>query len=239
MALVPIGKRHKKVKRQPVGARIRTLDGPDEDVSVGESHSTVIGPAVSARVTALGTKSNLVRNVAAGAGLAAILGAAIWLIVLPKLKSIEQPIPNATPILLPADAPKTDSANVSLPPSPLGPAIKEDGRLPVVANPSGDRPASEPAAVTPPLPPEPRKFYRVVVATFNTKQEANEARDSLSNKYPNLILQTPRMWSAEGGGGYKFVVSVGGALSMSDAQPLLQRVQAQGIKAAHIERIEK
>ncbi len=28
MALVPIGKRHKKVKRQPVGAKIRTLDGP-------------------------------------------------------------------------------------------------------------------------------------------------------------------------------------------------------------------
>ncbi len=147
---------------------------------MGETQSTAIGPAVSARITALGSKSNLVRNVAAGAGLAAILAAAIWLIVIPKLKSIDQPIPNSIPVQLPNDGAKVDSSvGVSQPPPPFGSAVKEDGKLPVIANPDSDHAA---AATPPPEPsvPEPRKYFRVVIASFETKQAANEARETLS-----------------------------------------------------------
>jgi serine/threonine protein kinase len=183
MALVPIGKRHKKVQRQPVGARIRTLDGPDQDHPVGEAISTVLGPAVSARITALGHKSTLVRNIGAVAGLAAILAAAVWFIVLPKLKSIDEPLTSMAPVQI-----SNDSVTIA-------PDGKPAPATPQTADPSS--PAPMPAANSAttedtPAPPRPHVTYRVVVGVSNSSQEAIHEMEQLSKQHPELILQSAR-----------------------------------------------
>jgi len=238
MALVPIGKRHKKVQRQPVGARIRTLDGPQEDPIVGEAESTAIGPAVSARITALGHKSNLLRNVVAGVGLAGMLAAAIWLIVIPKLKSVDQPLTSTITIQTPTEEAHTDSApNVPLlPQSPLASPANEAGNIAPV--PSTPLPAAteQPSA---PVAPKIHKYFRVVVAESATRNEAVAVRDTLASQHPELILQIAKMKTSNSGNEMHYVVSVGGILESSDAEPLVGRMQAKGLKTARLERVEK
>jgi len=233
MALVPIGKRHKKVQRQPVGARIRTLDGPDQDNPVGEAISTVLGPAVSARITALGHKSTLVRNIGAVAGLAAILAAAVWFIVLPKLKSIDEPLTSMAPVQI-----SNDSVTIA-------PDGKPAPATPQTADPSS--PAPMPAANSAttedtPAPPKQRVAYYVVVGVFNNSQdgskEAIHELEQLSKQHPELILHPGKMRIESADNQIKYVVTVGGALDQTEAQPLLNRCLKKGLKSAHLERVQ-
>jgi hypothetical protein len=228
MALVPIGKRHKKVQRQPVGARIRTLDGPDQDHPVGEAISTVLGPAVSARITALGHKSTLFRNIGAVAGLAAILAAAVWFIVLPKLKSIDEPLTSAAPVQISNDS-------VTLAP---------DGKpAPVplqTADPSSPAPAPANNATPDDTPAPPKHYvgYRVVLGAFNSREDALHELAQLSQQHPELILHIVKMSVESANNQIKTVVTVGGTLDQSEAQPLLDRCLKKGLKSAHLERVQ-
>jgi serine/threonine protein kinase len=228
MALVPIGKRHKKVQRQPVGARIRTLDGPDQDHPIGEAISTVLGPTVSARITELGHKSTLARNIGAVAGLAAILAAAVWFIVLPKLKSIDEPMTSMAPIQI-----SDDSVTIA-------PDGKPAGATPQTADPSSraPMPANSAALDDTPAPPKQYVGYRVVVGAFNSREDALHELTQLSQQHPELILHIVKMNVESANNQIKTVVTVGGTLDQTEAQPLLDRCLKKGLKSAHLERVQ-
>lgn len=232
MALVPVGKRHKKVQRQPVGARIRTLDAPDQEHPVGESVSTAVGPAVTARITALGHKSNLLRNAIAGVGLAGILAAAVWFVVLPKLKSIDEPLVNTTS----AASAQISDANVSV----------QDGK-PVPATPSQSDPTNpvplpsatpraNTAAEETPIVPIKHTSYRVVLGAYSKRDDAVQELDQIAKEHPELILHVGSMPLESANNETRFVVAVGGPLDLSEAQPLMERCLKKGIKSAHLER---
>ena len=121
MALVPVGKRHKRVqKRQPIDARIRTLDERSQS-ETAEEERTFFMPAVDARILAVGNRSNLVRNVIAAAALAALFFAAIHFIIIPKLQSTEAPMTSRISAQTPVDVPTanaptgTDSGSAPIP----------------------------------------------------------------------------------------------------------------------------
>jgi hypothetical protein len=239
MALVPIGKRHKKVQRQAVGARIRTLDAPEQDFAVDEMESTALGPVVSARITALGPKSNLVRNIVAVLGLATIFAASVWFIVIPKLRSIDQPITSPVQVEIPNEVPKSTSPLE--PPAPLASPSSEAGNLP--ADNSGVSNGTPTPAPTLPaterLTPEKRQYFRVVLDSFSTRQEAAHELEEVAAKHPELYLQIGRMRTADSGAEVRFVLAVGGALGRNDADPLLGRLLAKGLKTAHLESLDR
>jgi len=221
MALVPVGKRHRRVQRQPVGARIRTLDESEMEPTTGETSPAWSGPAVSARILALGHKSTLARNIIAGVGCFLLFVAAIWFIIIPKLQSTEQP------------AMDTVSAQTAADATPNRPP------LPASVTASSTAP-SEPAQQddTPPVPvPVRRDLYRVVISSFTSRTQAAREMDTLAEQHPELILRIAPMRGDAGEATY--VVAVGGILNIGEAEPLKERLVSKGLKSAHLQRVGK
>jgi hypothetical protein len=243
MALVPVGKRHKKVQRQPVGARIRTLDAAEQEqpqAEAGETHSFALSPVVSARVTALGPRTNLVRNVLAAVGLAVMFVAAVWLIIIPKLRSTEPPLDNSAFAQPSPDGTRPDGA-------PIPPSIPAAAFNPPAAAPPPSATSPFPAATqdgsaspTAAVPSAPAKleFFRVILASFATRPEAIHEVDAIGQEHPELILHVAHM-KLSGGEDLKYVVAVGGVLARGEAEPLQQRLLKKGLKGARLERFER
>jgi len=247
MALVPLAKRHKKVKKQPVGARIRTLDEFEQAEAEESSESTALGPVVSARITALGHKSNLIRNIIAAVGLLAMFILLVWLVVLPKLKSIEQPLAttttpsqNSTPDSLRTDQTSPSVASGTVQPSSpsagngVSPSPAEPSKTPsVLPEPTVPLASAEPSL------PKPRKFYRVVLGSYTTRAEAAQRLDAVAKEHPELLLQIGHMKTYDSGADLRYVLAVGGVLEAGDAEPLRDRLLKKGLKSASLEHIEK
>jgi serine/threonine protein kinase len=231
MALVPVGKRHKKVQgaRQGVGARIRTLDGPTREAPEDEYASR--GPA--ARILAVGKKANFVRGIVAGVLLAALFAAAVWFIIIPKLQTPIEP------------AAKTDSAQTAPPqflngslnataaPGQIPPA-QLPGTLPPITGPaSAANPAETPAAADtqPIVRTRPERFH-VVLGSSDTRAEAVQRLEKLSQQHPELFLQM--MSSRSNTGSRVYLVIAGGALSRDEAEQLRQRIIAKGLKSVDL-----
>jgi hypothetical protein len=233
MALVPMGKRHKKVeKRQPVGARIRTLDEPEQVFVMGEATTSSGLPAVSARTLAVGNRPNLIRNVVASVGLALLFAAAVKFIIIPKLQSTEEPLNSGISAQTTSDAARPDPLpNVPGNPEPAPP----NPVIPVPANTTSRQPASAHAPEAEPIaaPPVKRELFRVVLSSFTGRTDAAHALDTLAQQHPDLILQA---LPAKGEiGESKFLVVVGGVLNRNEAQQLQQRLFSKGLKTAHLE----
>jgi serine/threonine protein kinase len=217
LALVPVAKRHKKVqKRQPVGARIRTLDGPIGDDS-GDSYERSLVPSVAARTLAVGSGPRFLRNVIAGTGLAILFVAAVWFIIIPKLQSTEQPLANGVSAQTATDTP-------IIPPNPLA------------AQPSIPLPASASTSQTPTdsSPPAPlrRELFRVVVASFTSRSDAIHELQTLSKQHPELILRIAVPRSDDQG--VRYFVTVGDIMNRNEAEPLVERLINKGLKSAHL-----
>ena len=225
MALVPVGKRQRKVeKHQPVGARIRTLDEPERVFAMGEaSTESSSAPGVSARILALGNRPKIVRNVLAGIGLAVLFVAAIWFITIPKLQSTQEPLTNNLSAQTANDA-RAEAAAQNLATQPTQAATQTPTAAPVTP---------PPAAQAMPTPPVSRDLFRVVIATFGTRGEANHEQDLLSQLHPEFIFQIFMVKSDATD--TRYTVTVGGVLDRGEAQQLLQRVLAKGLKTASIE----
>ncbi len=232
MALVPIGKRHKKVQRQPVGARIRTLDLDQAAAAGGEtSEAVALGPVVSARITALGQKSNMVRNVVAAVGLIAMFVAAVWFIVLPKLRSIEQP-------MAPTTVTQTDAPPIA--PTPAFPSANSSAPAPLdVATPAEMTRTDSAATTAEPVAPKQRQFFRVVIGSYGTRSEAAHELETISQQHPELILHVGRMKTADSGAELRYALAVGGVLERGDAEPLRERLMKKGLKTARLEEVFK
>ncbi len=230
MALVPVGKRHKKVqgKRQGVGARIRTLDGPTREVAEDEAPS--LGPA--ARILAVGKRATFVRGFVAAVLLMALFIAAVWFIIIPKLQTPVEPIANsdsaqaAPPSFLNGSigaAPSTQASTPSLPgvlPAPVA--------APVVTTPSDTTPAAD---TQPIVRARPERFH-VVLTSADTRADAAQRLDKLSQQHPDLFLQL--MPTRSNTGARRYLIIAGGALSRSEADQLQQRIVSKGIKTAEI-----
>jgi hypothetical protein len=228
MALVPVGKRHKGVQRQPVGARIRTLDAPEHEPIILGPASDPSAPGVSARVLALGNRPTLVRNVIAVIGLAALAAVALWLIIIPKLQSTEQPLTSTVSAQTATDA-RPDIPNLTTAPTPT-PAIPNN---PVAVAPA---PAVQPETA-PPGPAKKNERLRVVLASFDTRAKALRAMETVSQEHPELLLRIGPV--ASDSGEAKFALAVGGVLARDEADPLLGRLLKKGLKTAHIVRADK
>jgi hypothetical protein len=229
MALVPVGKRQKKVeKRQPVGARIRTLDEPERVFAMGEaSAESSSAPGVSARILALGNRPKIVRNVLAGIGLAVLFVAAIWLIIIPKLQSTQEPLASNVSAQTANDT-RAEAAAQNLRNSPAPAATETPAPAPV--------PTPADTQVTPP-PPAKRELFRVAIATFGSRGEANHELDLLSQLHPEFIFQI--VMAKSDATDIRYTVIVGGVLDRGEAQQLLQRVLAKGLRTASMEPVKK
>ena len=235
MVLVPVAKRHKRVqKRQPVGARIRTLDAPENVFLMGEATTERSGPAVSARILAVGGRSALVRNTIAVIGLLLLVVAAVKFIIIPKLSSTDQPLTSG--VTAQTDAGSVASPNVPAPgPAPVGGPAAVANQQPSQPAPASDQTAA--GETTPPVPiPVKREFLRVVLSYFPSRPEAVRELDVISQQHPELILHVAVMKSDTGQ--EKYAVVVGGLLNRGEAEPLQQRLLAKGIKSALV-RVEK
>ncbi len=235
MALVPTAKRHKKVRRQPIGARIRTLDAPDEEFVSGESMSTALGPPVSARIRSLGNRSAIIRNTIAAVGLLLLFVAAVWFIIYPKLQSIDQPLnANGVSAQTASDANRPElPPNLAATPSPqIGPAAVPQPSAQMAPAPA---PAPPPDTLTASTPRK-TEYFRVVLDSFTTHEDAVQDLQTVAQKHPELILHVSRM---KVGGDLKYVVSVGGVLDRSDAEPLQQRLLKKGLTTARLEPTER
>jgi serine/threonine protein kinase len=239
MALVPMGKRHKKVqgKRLPIDARIRTLDGPSREAE--EESASSSAPAVVARMLGVGTKSNFVRGIVAGVLLAVLFVAAIWLIIIPKLQSPTEPAVGAeagqtgapavpaersTAIPIPAGAEVTTSI-----PLPGDPSLPKSG---------SSRAASDALTLTENDTPRPRpQQFRVVLSVFDNQQEAFRKLMTLSQQHPDLLLHLvpPRRLDPD----KRYLVVAGGLLSRSEAEELRQRITRKGLATARIEEFNR
>jgi hypothetical protein len=225
MALVPVGKRHRKVqgKRQGVGARIRTLDGPTREGFDDETTSR--GPA--ARILAIGKRANFVRGIVAGVLLAALFTAAVWFIVIPKLQTPIEPLA------------KTDSAQTAPPfvngstaavPGQLAP-VQLPGTLPSITPGPPANSSETPAADAPVVRVRPERFH-VVLTTADTRADAAKTLDKLSQQHPELFLQV--MPTRSNTGDRRYQIIAGGALSRNEADELRQRVIGKGLKTAEV-----
>ncbi len=233
MALVPVGKRQRKVeKRQPVGARIRTLDEPERVFAMGEaSAESSSAPGVSARILALGNRPKIVRNVLAGIGLAVLFVAAIWLIIIPKLQSTQEPLTSNVSAQTANDA-RAEAAAQSVRTQPTPPTNETPAPTPAASQ----TPASTDSPATPPTPVK-RELFRVTVATFETRGAANHELDLLSQLHPEFIFQI--VMAKSDATDIRYTVTVGGILDRAEAEQLLQRVHAKGLKTASIESAKK
>jgi hypothetical protein len=244
MALVPVGKRHKKVqgKRQGVDARIRTLDGPSREVP--DDIAASMGPA--ARILAIGKRANFVRGIIAGVLLAALFIAAVWFIIIPKLQSPLEPVVNgesaqaAPPAILDGtigDGAIGDkaigAAAAAGPPSPASlPNVSAPGTPPAgnVAGKSMDAASSE-ESNQPFIRKRPELFH-VVLTSTETRADAMQRLDKLSQQHPELFLQVMPTRSAAGARVY-FIIA-GGVLSRNEADQLRQRIMSKGLQTAQI-----
>ncbi len=95
--------------------------------------------------------------------------------------------------------------------------------------------AEQPSA---PVAPRIQKLYRVVIAETASRTEAVALRDTLQSQHPELILLIARMKTTNSGGDQHYVISVGRSLDSSDAEPLVGRILAKGIKRLDLERVE-
>ncbi len=231
MALVPVGKRHKKVqgKRQGVGARIRTLDGPTREVA--EDEAPLLGPA--ARILAVGKRANFLRGFVAAVLLMALFIAAVWFIIIPKLQTPVEPVPSSEA----AQAAPPPFANGSIgtaaatPPStlPLPAVLPPPTTAPVTASNPAD---SSPAADTQPIVRVRPERFHVVLSSADSRADAALRLDKLSQQHPDLFLQL--MATRSNTGARRYLIIAGGALSRSEADQLQQRIVGKGIKTAEI-----
>jgi hypothetical protein len=229
MALVPVGKRHKKVqgKRVGVDARIRTLDGPVREGY--DDGAATTRPTVVARILAVGKGSNFVRGIVAGVLLAGLLVAAIWLIIIPKLSTPVDP-------LVTADATQTVANGVTPPPPMPVPTPQGPFSVPDTTNqkPSADKP-SEPAFGSDnsmPIAPVRASLYRVVVGYSDSRTDAATQMEKLSAQHPELFfhLATSKIPLP----GKRYMVLVGGVLNENEASQLLKRIMSKGVKGAEV-----
>jgi cell division septation protein DedD len=227
MALVPVGKRHKKVeKRQPVGARIRTLDEPERVFAMGEaSAESSSARGVSARILALGNRPKIVRNVLAAIGLAVLFVAAIWFIIIPKLQSTQEPLTSNVSAQTANDV-RAEAAAQNLRPAPT----QSVSETPAAAPAPSDTPVI-------PAPPVKREAFRVAIATFGSRGDANHELDLLTQLHPEFIFQI--VMTKSDATDIRYTVTVGGVLNRVEAEQLLRRVLAKGLKTAFIDPVKK
>jgi hypothetical protein len=232
MALVPVGKRHKKVqgKRQGVGARIRTLDGPTRDFAEDEAPS--LGPA--ARILAVGKRATFVRGFVAAVLLMALFIAAVWFIIIPKLQTPVEPISNsdAAQAAPPPFANGSIGTAASTQPStlPLPGVLPPSSTAPVAA---AGNPSDTPSAVEtqPIVRVKPARFH-VVLSSADSRADAAQRLDKISQQHPDLFLQL--MPTRSNTGARRYLIVAGGALSRIEADQLQQRIVSKGIKTAEI-----
>jgi hypothetical protein len=234
MALVPVGKRQKKVqgKRQAVGARIRTLDGPSRETQ--EDIAAPVGPA--ARILIVSKRANFARGIIAGALLAALFIAAVWFIIIPKLQSPQESGVNveAAHAAPPIADEEIGAAAAS---APLSPMPAPTSRVPA-ANPPGstsggdssDAPSSDDGS-QPVVRKTPERFH-VVLSSADTRADAATRLDKLSQEHPDLFLQVMPTTSDTGARIY-FIIA-GGLMSRSEADELRQRIVGKGFKSVEI-----
>jgi hypothetical protein len=232
MALVPVGKRHKKVqgKRQGVGARIRTLDGPTREVAEDEAPS--LGPA--ARILAVGKRATFVRGFIAAVLLMALFIAAVWFIIIPKLQTPLEPVSNgdAAQAAPPPFSTGSIGAAASTQPSTLPlPGVLPPATtapIPATGNPSDTSSATD---TQPIVRAKPERFH-VVLSSADTRADAALRLDKLSQQHPDLFLQL--MPTRSNTGARRYLIIAGGTLSRSEADQLQQRIVGKGVKTAEI-----
>jgi len=231
MALVPVGKRHKKVqgKRQGVGARIRTLDGPSRDVPEDEAAS--MGPV--ARIMAVGKGDNFVRGIVAGMLLFALFIAAVWFIIIPKLQTPLEPVVNTdaaqtAPLAFPNGSAGATAASGQPSPSQL-PGVLPSSAAPASA---GANPSDTPPADAQPFVRTRPERFHVVLSTADTRTDALQRLDKLSQQHPDLFLQV--MPTRSNTGDRRYLIIAGGTLSRNEADQLRQRIVGKGLKTAEV-----
>jgi len=244
--LVPMGKRHKRVqgKRLPVDARIRTLDGPTRE---GEQEKVIALPGVAARTLGVGTKSNLVRGIVAGACLMALFIGAIWFIIIPKLQSsAAEPVgstesaqtatPASTAVPVPRGSEMTTS--IPIPPQAINPGIEESAKQ------AADKKSSSSAAATDSLaltesdtPRQHPQQFRVVLSASDSQQDAVRRLLVLNQEHPELLLHV--LSPSPGAPNPRYLVVAGGLLTRNEADQLRQRVASKGLQAARVERFKE
>jgi serine/threonine protein kinase len=246
MALVPLGKRHKRVqgKRLPVDARIRTLDGPTRE---GGEERVIALPGVAARTLGVGAKSNWVRAVVAGACLMALFIGAIWFIIIPKLQSsAAEPVGStesaqtatsaSTAVPVPKGSEMTTS--IPIPPQALNPGIEESAKQAADKKSATSAAATDSLTVTESdsLRQRPQQF-RVVLSSSESQQEAVRRLLALNQEHPDLLFHIlePR----PGAPNPRYLVVAGGLLTRSEADQLRQRIAGKGLQAARVERLRE
>jgi len=235
MALVPVGKRHRRVqgKRQPVSARIRTLDEP-----LNEGHDEAGGhaPGVVARVLAVGKKANFVRAFVAGSLLASLVIAAFAFIIIPKFQSANDPIANLAvgQPQLPNNLPVASGGG----PGPAGVAgagsqTQEPGAA-INPNDFSGKTTDAPAEVhdSEPSSPVRQERFHVVLATFASRTEAAQRLDKIAQQHPDLFLQL--LTGRTGLGERRYSVIVGGPLSRNEADQVRIKIQNKGVQDVQI-----
>jgi len=238
MALVPVGKRHRKVqgKRQPISARIRTLDEP---LNEGYDETAAREPGVVARVLAVGKKANFVRAFIAGSLLASLVIAAFAFIIIPKFQSVNDPIANLAvgQPQIPSSLPSANgdgaaaSADASLPAGAA--AVLHPGSVAPndVTGKNSDAAAAGLISSVPSVPVKRERFH-VVLATFASRTEAAQRLDKIAQQHPDLFLQL--ITSATNAGERRYSVVVGGMLSHNEADQLRTRIQNKGLQDVQI-----
>ena len=175
-------------------------------------------PGVSARILALGNRPKIVRNVLAGIGLAVLFVAAIWLIIIPKLQSTQEPLTSSVSAQTANDA-RAEAAAHNL--------------ATTSTQASTDTPPVTATETKPVATPVSHELFRVVVANFETRLAANHALDQLTQLHPEFLFQT--VMTKSDATDIRYSIIVGGNLDHDEATQLLQRVLAKGIKSASIE----
>jgi serine/threonine protein kinase len=235
MALVPVGKRHKKVqgKRQGVGARIRTLDGPSRDFQEEEAVSR--GPV--ARILAVGKGANFLRGFIAASLLMLLFIAAVWFIIIPKLQTPLESVAKGDSLQTAPPPFQTGSLGASAAPGQVSPA-QLPGVLPPLTAPASsagapsDTSSSSAAAETQPFVRVKPERFRVVLSTADTRADAIQRLEKLSQQHPELFLQV--MPTRSNTGDRRYLVVAGGSLSRNEADQLRQRILGKGLKTVEI-----
>jgi hypothetical protein len=181
-----------------------------------------MGPA--ARILAVGKRANFVRGIVAGVLLMALFIAAVWFIIIPKLQTPLEPAVNseALPII-----PNGSSATaVPAPPPSLVP-------VPAALTSSGGNSSdTSSAADAPPLVRAKPERFHVVLSSADTKADAFQRMEKLSQQHPEFFLQV--MPTRSNTGDRRYLVIAGGTLSRNEADQLRQRIIGKGLKTVEI-----
>lgn len=212
MILVPTGKRHRGVKRQAVGAKVRTTyQSPShaEDALASSADSPFRG------IVRVRPRPGMWRTIIATTAAAAAIIAALWLIIIPRLQS-------------PVEHAQTQEQNIP------AASVSAPYALEAIPPPSRESPVSVTSVSMKPVERDiaANNKWRVVLASFALSTDAERRVQVILSNYPGVQAH---VYSPNETG--PFFVVTGDAMSRAEADEIRDRVVALGIpNSAHVER---